>query len=649
MLRWLSHVPGFALGILMLLTPLANNGIHAHSSPSSTASNTSAFSAPHSVTDPNDLSQFFEEQINRRLDTLHSPGATVSVVHGGQVVFAQGYGYADVAKHQSVSPTSTLFRVGSISKVFTVTAVMQLVEQGKLDLHRDVNSYLKTFQIPATYPQPITVADLLTHTAGFEERNIGSVTFNDAEAPTLERWLANHIPSRLFPPGQVTAYSNYGNALAGYLVEVVSGEPYATYMQNHVLDPLDMTHSTFQQPVPSSLASDRAVGYTYEGGTYRAQPFEHINPAPAGALSATAVDMAHFAIAYLRDGVYGSHQILQPESVAAMHQQQYANAPGLPGMAYGFYEVDADGQRLISHNGGTLSFLSVLYLLPQYDTGFFISTNSLDGDALIAPTLLTAFMDRYFPGKPLLRAPLSEVREADARSVSGDYWTTRRAETTMEKIVQTLNTTTVRAEGAGRIVVNLGGTDVHAIEVGPLTFQSMTNGALFVFKRDGTGQIARFAYGGAPASQWTRIAWYASPTFTGLVLMICLALFASGLFVWAVRLFRRRNVVARAVHGSGWALLTSWLTCAVFLGSTVGVVLAFINLEPTEPSLVLYVLMTLYLAGALAAIGVVALTFIAWSRRWWSLLMRLHFTAVAVAMIAFTWFLNFWNLLGYQF
>src|SRR3954469_161217 len=173
-------------------------------------------------------------------------GAVVVVVKDGQILTQKGYGYADVAAHKPVDPAKTLFRPGSVSKLFTWTAVMQLVEQGKLDLDKDVNTYLD-FKIPATYAEPITLRHIMTHTSGFEEVIKDLFVRDASQLRPLRDYVVNHVPRRIFPPGKIPAYSNYATALAGYIVERVSGKPYNDYVRDSILLPLGMNHSTFVQ------------------------------------------------------------------------------------------------------------------------------------------------------------------------------------------------------------------------------------------------------------------------------------------------------------------------------------------------------------------------------------------------------------------
>src|SRR2546429_2231509 len=246
-----------------------------------------------------DFETFLDALIPSQLQNRNVAGAVVSVVKDGQVLFQKGYGYADVEAKKPVLPDQTLFRPGSISKLFTATAVMQLVEQGKLDLDRDVNDYLD-FAIPKTYPEPVTLRQLLTHTAGFEDTLKNLFVAHESDLKLLRAYLVNQMPARIFPPGKVPSYSNYGFTLAGYIVERVSGEKFERYIDNHILKPQRRTNSTFDQPLPPKLAPQMSNGYL--NAAKKPRDFEFVQAAPAGSLSTTAADMTRFMLAFLQDG-----------------------------------------------------------------------------------------------------------------------------------------------------------------------------------------------------------------------------------------------------------------------------------------------------------------------------------------------------------
>jgi CubicO group peptidase (beta-lactamase class C family) len=323
------------------------------------------------------LGAFFDGLFGAQREAYHVPGASVAVVQNGAMIFARGY--ADVERRTPVAADKTLFRVASISKLFVWTAVMQLVEQGKLDLDADVNTYLKDFKIPPTYQQPITLANLMTHTLGFEDRALGTSVRSAASLQPLGEFLATHMPARVRPPGQLTAYSNYGAALAGYIVSQVSGMPFEQYVEAHILQPLGMQHSSFRQPLPANLATGEAVGYTYANGNFQPHTFEWLQLAPAAALSATATDMANFMIAQLQDGQFGDTRILQAATARAMHQQSFSNDPRVNGFAHGFAVATLNDQQLLWHGGDIMHFHSALVLLPAHNVGLFVAHNGANG------------------------------------------------------------------------------------------------------------------------------------------------------------------------------------------------------------------------------------------------------------------------------
>lgn len=221
--------------------------------------------------------RFADSLMTAQLAKQHIPGATLAVVREGRIVFARGYGYADLERRTPVDAERTMFRVASVSKLLTATAAMQLVEQGRLDLHADVNEYLGLFKVPPTYPRPVTLFDLLTHTAGFDESNIARKAHRPSDVKPLGDYLARRLPSRVRPPGELICYSNHGMSLAGYLVEVTSGLPFEQYMKERVFTTLGMAHSSFKL-VPDSIA-DLAAGY--EGSSAHRQSPDYTMTIPA--------------------------------------------------------------------------------------------------------------------------------------------------------------------------------------------------------------------------------------------------------------------------------------------------------------------------------------------------------------------------------
>ncbi|MGQ3177606.1 MAG: serine hydrolase domain-containing protein, partial [Blastomonas fulva] len=367
------------------------------------------------------------------------PGAVVVVVNGDGVVLQKGYGYSDVAKRTPVSPETTLFRPGSVSKLFTWTAVMQQVEAGKLDLDKDVNSYID-FKIPPFEGKPITLRHIMTHTAGFEESVRHLISSDPKAAMTLKKQMPLALPERVFAPGTTPAYSNYATALAGYIVERVSGEPFDDYIDNHIFDPLGMAHSSFRQPLQAKLVPLMSKGYP--DVTQKPEPFEIVIPAPAGSLSSSGEDMGKFMIAHLNQGGV----LLKPETTRMMHDFRAPGIANLTTMALGFYEQWVNGQRAIAHGGDTVWFHSYLWLFPESDIGLYISMNSAGAEGAaggIRSALFHKFADRYLPGdEPMTPIDAKTARE-HAALVAGTYVSSRGSFTNFLSVLGLLGPTSI--------------------------------------------------------------------------------------------------------------------------------------------------------------------------------------------------------------
>ena len=399
-----------------------------------------------------------------------TPGVTVSVVKDGQVLFEKGYGYADLATLKPVDAKTTLFRPGSVSKLFTWTAVMQQVEAGKIDLDADVNKYLD-FKIPDYQGKPITMRNIMTHRTGFEEVVKDLITFK-GPGPTDEQTVKSYIPPRIYPPGTVAGYSNYATSLAGYIVQRVSGEPFEQYLENHIFKPLGMNSSTFRQPLPDAMKPNMATGYK-DADSPPGDGFEIISMPAAGALSSTADDMAKFMIAHLNDGA----GLLKPETAQQMHSFSLRAYPDLNGNALGFYEQSINGRRVIAHGGDTVYFHSELVLFEKEKVGLFMSVNAggrAGMGARLRMFVFPEFADRYFPGNEPAAKPLDAATAKEhARMMGGRYKTTRRADSTFISLATMIGATTVKVEPDDTLSVAVLGFPVRYREVKPFLWQEI--------------------------------------------------------------------------------------------------------------------------------------------------------------------------------
>jgi len=436
-----------------------------------------------------DVESFLDGMMPLQLQQHDIAGTVISVVKDGKLLFAKGYGYSDVKLRTPVTTDATLFRIGSVSKTFTWTAVMQLVEQGKIDLDRDVNAYID-FKIPAPYGKPVTMRNLLTHTPGFEE-NVKDMFKSDArDLRPLGEHLKTHVPAQIFAPGTTPAYSNYGATLAAYVVQRVSGTPFNEYIRLNVFQPLGMTRATFDQPLPNDLKAMMSQGYGQ--ASQPPKSFEVVQVWPAGSMSVTADAMSHFMIAHLEDGQYGGMRILKPETAHLMHSRQFGVSPALNAMAFGFYQEARNGHRIVGHAGDTQWFHSDLHLMLDEHIGFFISSNSAGKDGDLRTAVWEGFLDRYFPYAPPAAPPLASALN-DARFVAGPYQSSRRMQTNAFSVVGLLSQERVSVNADSTISNDsrrdMAGNPRHFREIAPLVFREVNDQSLIAFTKDENGNL----------------------------------------------------------------------------------------------------------------------------------------------------------------
>ena len=595
---------------------------------------------------PQELETWLDEFMAKQRSELHIPGVTFSLVQNGEILLAKGYGYANLEQKIPVSSDRTLFRVGSVSKLFVATAIMQLIEKGAIDLHEDVNKYLTEFQIEDNYPQPVTIANLLTHTAGFDDRLVGLFTRKAEDVKPLGKILGEKMPARVLPPGKVMSYSNCGYALLGYVVESVTGIPFSKYVEKKILQPLEMDGSSFTQP--SHVDKNIALGYQYKKKqqTYQAFPFQYISIPPAGSFSATATDMAKFAIAHLQYGQYKSSRILEENTARQMQQQQFTHDPYLPGMGWGFMESYHNNQRAINHGGGLPGFTSLLYLLPSHNLGFFVSDN---GQANLSKKLLEEFCDRYFPLKQKTNFDLSlPANQKSLKRYQGSYRNNRYARRTIGKIFL-LGTPTFDLK------ITVDGTlcipqtpktanQEYFLEIEPSFLQSYTNGReslddCFVAKEK-EGEV-KTLYNKMGVLE--KISWYETKLFHFTLIGLFIAVFLFGLIFGIVTLTRFPEISEHQI-----LLLMEIAVCSLNLLFIAGILLAIQELiyEATKK---LFLLFCIPILTSVLALVLSIFTIAAWLNPEHFFIEQISYSIIAIASLGFIPFLNYWNLLGFRY
>jgi CubicO group peptidase (beta-lactamase class C family) len=490
-----------------------------------------------------DVNAWLDGYLPYALHTGDIAGAVVAVVKDGKILTERGYGFSDVAKRTPVDPKLTLFRPGSVSKLVTWTAVMQLVEQGKIDLDGDVNQYLD-FKIPPRDGKPVTMRNLMQHVAGFEEQ-AKDIMSEDPKAPGFEALLKRWVPERVFPAGTTPAYSNYGASLAGYIVQRVSGEPFDDYLDKHIFAPLDMQHSTFRQPLPPDLAPLMSKGYQLASGEPHA--FEMVGPAPAGSMSSPAEDMAHFMIAHLQNGEYEGNRILRPETAEMMHNSPLTLLPPLNRMELGFFETNINGREVIAHLGDTQNFHTSLHLFLKENVGFYVSFNSPGKEGAaggLRGALFDDFADRYFPGDEKVARTDDKTAASHAAMLKGTWVNSRGSQSNFIAALGLIGQTKVSVDGKGELVLpflGLNGKPRHWVETAPFVWRDTGSHERLAAKVV-DGKVVRFSIDElSPFMVFDRAPWYKDSAWLIPLLCASLAALVITAVMWPIAAIVRRR------------------------------------------------------------------------------------------------------------
>jgi CubicO group peptidase (beta-lactamase class C family) len=495
-----------------------------------------------------DVNAWLDGYLPYALKTGDIAGAVVVIVKDGEILSERGYGYADVAGRKPVDPKLTLFRPGSVSKLITWTAVMQLVEQGKINLDADINQYLD-FKVVGLEGKPITMRNLMQHTAGFEEQAKGIIS-EDPKSPQFDVLLKAWVPERVFAPGSTPAYSNYGASLAGYIVQRVSGESFDDYLDNHIFLPLDMGHSSFRQPLPTALAPLMSKGYRM--ASEPPHGFEIVGPAPAGALSSPGEDMGHFMIAQLQAGEYHGKHILSAATAEQMHNSPLTLLPPLNRMELGFFETNVNGHEVIGHLGDTAYFHTSLHLFLKQNVGFYVSFNS-PGKQGAAGVLRTAmfqdFADRYFPAVSPGGRVDAKTAAAHAALMSGSWANSRGSHSNFLAAVGLLEQMQAGVNKKGELeiaaITGPNGKPRHWVEIEPFVWHDADGHDLLTAKLV-DGNPVRFSFDFlSPFMVFDRVPWYANGAWLKPLLGASLAALLLTALFWPVTAWVRRSYGSR--------------------------------------------------------------------------------------------------------
>ena len=599
----------------------------------------------------------YDDELSRRLHGLEAfadgymasyleqsgvVGGTLSVVRGDELLLARGYGFSDLETRQPVDPERTLFRIGSISKTFVWTAIMQQVVAGKLDLDADINAYLPGFQVPEKYDEPITLRHLLSHTSGLDEFVLGLFATDATAMRPLADLLADELPRRIRPPGEVASYSNHGSALAMYTVEAITGVDWNDYIDQEILDPLELRYATFRQPVQQSLVDRVSKGYSSGAGPTE-EGFEFVPLGSIGGASVSAVDMARYMSMHLGGGEVGGVRILAEQGAELLQKPIFTPYDGAPAMLHGFYEMNRNGVRIYGHGGDTLWFHSQMALFPDHDLGVFLSFNTDVGNPA---AFIDAFVEEYFPAEPEI-----EVADVDVGRFAGFYRMIRYSHSDMTKIMALMGTMKIESED-GALVLH-GQQTTRYLPIAPLVFQEENGFATLGF-REQDGRIVNAFISQAPMMALEPAPALQRPGVQAVILLAALALFVLTVLSWPIGAILRLWYGVRLDEEDRIGFvnrLSLWLMCGSLVAGLVAAAMAMSNPNDVvfgnSPGLGWH--QTLTWIGVLLGLLTLGLCVRVWRGGSGRVLSRVAYTVVVLGFLVYLWQHQMWKLLSLPF
>ncbi|MES0491048.1 MAG: serine hydrolase domain-containing protein [Leptospirales bacterium] len=599
-----------------------------------------------------DVVEYFDSYFKKFLNIYEVPGGTVTVVQGSQVLLNKGYGMAHVLKSQKFNPESTVLTVSSVSELFTSIATLQLYENGFIDLDADVSTYLKSITLPDNFG-PLSVRNLLMHTDGFEAQIIGGNATNPQDLRPLKDELSLYITKRVTQPGSMITYGNIASNILGVLIEDVSGMSFAEYTEKKIFIPLGMNNSTFEQILPPKMYARTAIGYTNPG--HQPYPYLYVNLAPMGGLRTTATDMSRIMIALQNGGVWGKTRILQPDTVKLILEENFRMHPDLPGVTHGFFEMEINGKRVLYKDGDGLGFRNRLLFLPAENISMFIHFNSDNGEK-IRDKLTNAFIRRYFY-RASVDATFEDSHDQDLEKYAGVYRPVQADETTFFKITLLFsNYVKVSPENGGLRMETPSLGEGYGAFIDKSVWQKAGDSLFVEVVRNKVTSHSIYIKDDLMSSRgyhgvYRKLSFWEEPDLHFTLVTYSMIVFHLAFFFWplATWFFRKRK--------PDFKPLPTKLNVAAFTISAIYPILfifLFIVLKGFQQLLYGVPIGFTVLISAYNTAFIVALYFLFQLVKNWKTLKvtlfdRLFLVALTFAILAFNWFLFYWNLLGFSY
>ena len=598
---------------------------------------------------PTELVNWIDSQFTNSMDSLNIAGATFVLMRGDAIAHIKGYGLADIEKNIPVNDSTTLFGLASISKTFVGVAIMKLYEEGKLTLDEDINQYLKSLKVDYVYDNPITIRQLLTHTAGLDERNLENRVRTEKEVISLGEYLAKRLPPQIRPSGEALTYSSHGYALLGLIVEDISGVPFHEFVKKRILQPLEMEFSSFKKQ--AAYEKNYAKSYLQKGD--RLIPYEtsFMHQYPAGSMTSTAKEMSHYISMLLNHGRYKGKRLLDSLTVSKMFTPAFKHyEKAQDGWLLGFYERHWKGLQVVEHGGDIDGFANTLMLIPEKSIGLFISVNASNLKDRKSRRFIEDFtndlFDKMLPSYALkemhLEPPDLGSVNKPLKSFQGVYRHTRYAQTTLDKVAVFIGLAPEVHIDLKNDTLVLREKNEQLVPVSDLTLYGTTEKKNYAFGENDEGDIAYFF---SDTQSYHRLKWFETVKFQLILIGSIVSIFLIFLFGTLVQyLF----LAKKKIHSVGKINLAIALLTLFFLTSF-GLIL--LKTDPYQFNygiplilksvLILpFIIIVLVLSSVYLLIRAIRLKQVGF----W----KLNF-AVSIAAVFFIAWLYYWNLIGFNY
>ena len=595
-----------------------------------------------------DLNDYMDILVPAKMKSHHVKGLTISVVKDSTLLWSKGYGHADYELGLKVDKEKSLFQIGSISKLFTWTAIMQLVEAGKVDLKEDIRSYIQGFKIPDNYEEAITLEHLMSHTAGFEDYYFELFSYDSIPPESMAAELAIHMPERVRPPGIHASYSNHGTAIASSIVESVSGQSWDEYVEEHIIHKLGMKNISFRYQVPADMQDHFSKAYLFSGGEYYQKPVINVPFTAAGGAYSSADGIAPFMLAFLNHGSYDGNRILDSISVDRMFKTLYQGSEGMRGMLHGFFDLSRNGYAIVGHGGATEFFFSRMSLIKDEGVGIFISGNTSSSREIIS-SVTNGFIDRYFPDKGVKKESI-QLADSILQRYVGSYITNRRAYNRFTKSAVLLESGIKVSVDSGRLKIS-GSEAAYWYPINRNTFSSEENDGLILFDSIRNNRATYLHMDRAPHVVYERRKWYQSAVVNSVFFVSFLLLGGFSFFYWITASYARRKYKVRKLDKlpriSKIIAITAWI-CVLLFTLFALTLMSSNEFIFRERVFIDYVIFTIPMVGALCIVVqmILALWHLGRKIKLRSKIFYLIYSMVALIVAVQ---LYFWGFLGYQF